>query len=104
MGKILFFNDESQKIFKQRRKQNKGKKTTDNSITSLSEDILKMMEMVDKGATYEEIQGEIDSRKFAIVYWMKLYDTAKSSKARREAFLNLRRLMLVTTDNNLLSD
>lgn len=74
------------------------------SITSLSEDILKMMEMVDKGATYEEIQEEVDPRKFAIVYWMKLYDTAKSSKARREAFLELRRIMLIAPDNNLLSD
>lgn len=97
---MLFFNDESRKIFKQRKKQ----KLVPESTNSLSEDILKMIEMVDKGASYEEIQLEIEPRKFAILYCLRLYDTATSSKARREAFLELRRIMLITPDNNLLSD
>lgn len=62
----------------------------------ISESLKKLIDAVDQGLSYEEIQQKVvDPIQFAREYWMELYSTAETLKERREAVLELRRLMLL---------
>ncbi len=62
----------------------------------ISESLKKLIDAVDQGLSYEEIQRNVvDPIQFAREYWMELYFTSKTPKEKREAVLELRRLMLL---------
>ena len=76
----------------------KNKNTPDSHI---SESLKKLIEAVDQGLSYEEIQQKvIDPIDFARDYWMELYFTADNPQGKREAVLELRRLMLLVDGKN----
>lgn len=91
MGKVVFLSEEARKMFLSL--SDKNENTGDSYI---SESLKKLIDAVDQGLSYEEIkQGVIDPIQFAREYWMELYSTAETPKERREAVLELRRLMLL---------
>jgi hypothetical protein len=91
MKKIVFFNEEAQKMFLSLPDKNEG--TEDSYI---SESLKKLIDAVDQGLSYDEIKENVlDPVKFAREYWMELHSTAKTPEQKREAVLELKRLMLL---------
>lgn len=92
MGKVIFLNEEAQKMFSALSDENKNTGVGD----YISESLKKLIDAVDQGLSYEEIQRNVvDPIQFAREYWMELYFTSKTPKEKREAVLELRRLMLL---------
>lgn len=92
MGKVIFLNEEAQKMFSSLSDENKNTGVGD----YISESLKKLIDAVDQGLSYEEIQRNVvDPIQFAREYWMELYFTSKTPKEKREAVLELRRLMLL---------
>lgn len=100
MGKILFLNEESRKIFLSRKKGKNKKNDLDEPDYFLKALIL-MEDLSSGGCSYEEVKDQIDERIFTILYWMKLYDNPRDQRDKRRAFLELKRIML---NNDLLFD
>lgn len=91
MKKIIFFNEEAQKMFLSL--PDKSEETKDSYI---SESLKKLIDAVDQGLSYDEIKEHVlDPIKFAREYWMELHSTAKTPEQKREAVLELKRLMLL---------
>ncbi len=62
----------------------------------ISESLKKLIDAVDQGLSYDEIKENVlDPVKFAREYWMELHSTAKTPEQKREAVLELKRLMLL---------
>jgi len=92
VGKVIFLNEEAQKMFSALSDENKNTGVGD----YISESLKKLIDAVDQGLSYEEIQRNVvDPIQFAREYWMELYFTSKTPKEKREAVLELRRLMLL---------
>lgn len=92
MGEIIFLNEEARKMFLSL--SDKNKNTGEESY--LSESLKKLIDAVDRGLSYEQIkQDVVNPIQFAREYWMGLYATAETARERREAILELRRLMLL---------
>ncbi len=92
MGKVIFLNEEAQKMFSSLPDENKNTGNDD----YISESLKKLIDAVDQGLSYDEIKENVlDPIKFAREYWMELYSTAETPKEKREAVLELKRLMLL---------
>lgn len=91
MGKVIFLNEEAQKMFLSLSDESK-----DTGDSYISESLKKLIDAVDQGLSYDEIKENVlDPIKFAREYWMELHSTAETPKQRREATLELKRLMLL---------
>lgn len=100
VGKLLFLNEEAQKMILS--ETDKEHFTPEDDY--LTDGLNKLVQAVRKGKSYSQVKKEVDPIEFARQYWMFLYHDAKTQKEKKEAVLELRRLMLIDGKNNDLVD